>query len=382
MGLRKNMMTKQKTEILERLFNVGVKAVSGENSVRKYFVNSLQAGPDAILSIGKAACSMYQGIPNDFRTGINTLIITKIGHVPASLKENENLSILESAHPIPDENSLIAGRDALEFVSKMKRGSSLLFLVSGGASSLVEILKEGYDLDDLKKLTDNYLMQGEDIATINRKRSALSLVKKGGLLSNFSGSSSITLAISDVEGDDINVIGSGIGAAHSPEFSFKSHIIASNEMARLAIEKEAQKAGIKVVQNQESLYANINDVAKNISEEILNGPDGLYIFGGEPTVELPKNPGIGGRNQALALLLAKYFNGYENIVSMVAGTDGTDGPTQAAGAIVDSKTYKKPAGEEAINKANSGAYLGQSGHLFVTGPTGTNVMDITLILKN
>ena len=110
---------------------------------------------------------------------------------------------------------------------------------------------------------------------------------------------------------------------------------------------------------------------------------GLYVYGGEPTVVLPENPGHGGRNQALALEIARFIRTRSDIVGLVAGTDGTDGPTDEAGAFVDGETYLKlPGTEKAQKRADSGAYLARTGDLIFTGPTGTNVMDLAIFLKH
>jgi len=115
---------------------------------------------------------------------------------------------------------------------------------------------------------------------------------------------------------------------------------------------------------------------------VKNGPPGLYIYGGEPTVVLPKEPGQGGRNQALGLELARLFRDEDGISGLVAGTDGSDGPTNAAGAFLDGDSFDaKPGADEALLRANSGAFLAETGDQIVTGPTGTNVMDLALLIK-
>jgi glycerate 2-kinase len=368
-------MSSDNVEILEELFKAGVK------DVQRHFLSTEAQRPDAILSIGKAACSMYHGVRDDFKNGVDTLIITKRGHKLLGLRQEGNVRIIESDHPIPTQKSLDAGHEALNFVKSMSKGSRLLCLISGGASSLVEVLREGVDLTELATLTNASLSNGEDIATINQKRSDKSLIKKGGLLSYFLGAYVETLAISDVQGDDIKVIGSGIGYAHKSTFNYTSKIIASNQTARMAIENEAARLGMSVAHNEEDLYGDIHKVAAHIEDVVSKGARGLYIFGGEPTVELPENPGRGGRNQALGLLLAKSFSNQENITCLVGGTDGTDGPTDAAGAIVDAHTYRSPEADIALSAADAGTYLNNSGHLLITGPTGTNVMDLAIILK-
>ena len=130
--------------------------------------------------------------------------------------------------------------------------------------------------------------------------------------------------------------------------------------------------------NTETLYGDIVDIAAQVAAQSTT--KGLHLFGGEPTTVLPPNPGRGGRNQALALTLARHIEGQDNVTILVGGTDGTDGPTTAAGAIVDGTTWGTGA-QSALDRADSGPYLEAREALLVTGPTGTNVMDLVLVLR-
>lgn len=368
--------------LLERLFNAGVAEVLGARAVAEVFEAGAIEKPDAVLAIGKAAYSMYEGLPEDIRRNTPALIVTKHGHTPPSHQPAAHIQVLESSHPNPSEASLEAGRLALEFVRNCAPDGWLLFLVSGGASSLAEVLEEGCSFGDLAELTRESLSDGSDIGTINRRRAAISKIKAGGLLSHFAGESATTLAISDVAGDDISVIGSGVGAYKSGDFEYSHQIIASNELARQAVAEQAARESLPVIANEENLYGDIEKVAQKIFGICDDGPGGLYIFGGEPTVVLPDNPGMGGRNQSLALLLARYFQGRTDLTALVAGTDGTDGVTDAAGGVVDGDSYLKlPGADDALARADAGTFLRNTGDQLVTGPTGTNVMDLLLILK-
>ena len=369
-------------QILERLFNAGVQDVLGARAVAKVFEPGAQPRPDAILAIGKAAYSMYEGLPEAIRAQVPALIVTKHGHTPPTHQPSDHVQVLESSHPTPSEASLVAGRLALEFVERCAPESRLLVLVSGGASSLAEVLQDGYTFDDLAALTRDSLSDGSDIGEINRRRAAISRIKAGGLLTHFHGASAQVLAISDVEGDDIGVIGSGIGAYRSGAFDYALQIIASNALARQAVADAAVQEGLTVVANEENLYDDIEAIAPKIYDICKDGAPGVYIFGGEPTVILPDNPGKGGRNQSLGLLLARYLQGRGDLTCLVAGTDGTDGVTDAAGAVVDGGSFtRRPGADEALVAANAGAYLSDCGDQLVTGPTGTNVMDLLLVLK-
>jgi len=115
---------------------------------------------------------------------------------------------------------------------------------------------------------------------------------------------------------------------------------------------------------------------------LIEGEPGVYVLGGEPTIVLPPDPGEGGRNQALAAEIAKRISGIDGLSVLVAGTDGTDGPTDAAGGLVDGSSWKAAqGGEDALARADSGAWLEAAGCRFVTGPTGTNVMDLLVAIK-
>lgn len=368
---------------LTHLFRSGVIAVKGDNAVRSWLANEEITRPTHVLAAGKAAVAMFAGLPEAWRNAAPTLLITKTVHIGTAVFES-NVTALEASHPMPDATSLRAGQSALEFVTSLPAQAQLLVLISGGASSLVEHLDPGVTLSDLEALTHEALCEGADIAEINRRRRSISAIKGGKLLSHFGGKSVHVLAISDVCGDGIDVIGSGLAAAHpSRSFLYRCDIIASNAVARDAVVQSAAVNGLKVVVNQESLYADVTEVASEIANVVNDGPNGLYVFGGEPTVVLPQTPGKGGRNQALALELARHFRKRTDISGLVAGTDGTDGPTNAAGAYLDGKTFEtKPGAEAALKAANSGTYLELTGDQLITGPTGTNVMDLALLLKH
>lgn len=367
---------------LTRLFNAGVAAVQGEAAVAKALSQAEAARFTAVLALGKAAASMYLGALPSLPPRHRALIVTKHGHATDDRLTGLAAEILESSHPTPDGDSLIAGRRCLEFVRECPTDTDLLVLVSGGASALVEVLADGVDIDELKRITKEMVAGGADIATINARRKTLSKVKGGQLLAEFPGRSIRALAISDVQGDDIGTIGSGIGACANPQIPYECKIVASNAVAREAVAQLAEERGHAVIRNEETLYCNVVEAADRIVAACAGGPAGIYLFGGEPTVELPPSPGEGGRNQALALLVAERIASRDDLVCLVAGTDGTDGPTEAAGAIVDGASFnRKPGAKEALADADAGRFLRETGDRLVTGPTGTNVMDLAIVLK-
>lgn len=367
-------------DLLENLLQIGIQSVKGKNAVADALGKSLPS-PSHILAVGKAAVAMYLGLPDTLHAECPALIVTKDGHAEG-FKPLPHVVLCEASHPVPNHASLSAGSQVFDFVVNCQSKDKLLLLLSGGASALVEHLKEGYDFNDLIDLTNNALSQGLAIEEINMARKQISRLKGGQLLAKFAGQSVDVLAISDVQYDAISVIGSGLGHATTPGFSYNTRIVAANSVAREAIQAATKETGLEVRENSETLYGDINDVSAYIKFTLESGPPGLYIFGGEPTVELPENPGDGGRNQGLALLLARDLAGRPDIALVVAGTDGSDGVSDGAGAFVDGNSFSMAAGgNDAIIHANSGNFFKTTGDQIVTGPTGTNVMDVVIAIK-
>ncbi len=379
-------------DALERIWKAGVESVGGHECVSAVLGSGSIAKPDAILSVGKAATPMLEAVLAFAGHDTKSLLITKYGHVQCRHKFNDpkleeyqgdgTLEVIEAGHPTPDENSLKAGAKLRNFVEGMGKGSHLMVLVSGGASALAEVLAEGYDLAKLVALNDAMLAQGLDIGAMNAKRREISLIKDGRALAGFRGDKLTVLAISDVPGDEISVIGSGIGMSHrvAGNVVVQTQIIANNKLARDGCVTKAQMLGFEVCENSEIMHADVHDVADAIVNSLKSGPNGIYIFGGEPTIVLPPDPGQGGRNQHLALLLAKRLARAQGVEFLVAGTDGSDGPTQAAGGFGDGKSFGE-GGDEALKRADAGNYLERNGNLFASGLTGTNVMDLVVAVK-
>ncbi|MGB7241545.1 MAG: DUF4147 domain-containing protein [Sulfitobacter sp.] len=356
------------------LFERGVAAVHGDTCVRVALGQIEPPAPDQIIAVGKAAAAMAQAAVAHYGPA-PTLIVTKYGH---SDHAPAHATVIEAAHPVPDDGSLMGGRAIRDAVTQMASGSHLMMLVSGGASSLAEVPIQGMTLADMAARTSQMLASGADISAMNTARKTFSQIKGGKLLAAFPGAYVTTLAISDVQGDGLGVIGSGIGDAPALHgFEFSAHIVASNEIARAAV---AKASGFPVHTNTETLYDNIETLGPALAAALISADKGLHIFGGEPTVILPENPGQGGRNQALALILAREISGVEGLRILVAGTDGTDGPTDAAGAIVDGTTWDA-SGADALARADARPWLDAKGALLKTGPTGTNVMDLVLALR-
>mgnify|MGYP006277516399 CR=1 FL=1 len=361
---------------LERIWRAGVAAVGGHAAVARALAAEEVPRPDRILAVGKAAVEMARAALDRYGA-VPALAVTKHGHA----REVAGLEIIESGHPVPDSASLKAGAALVAGVESCAPGDHLLLLVSGGASALAEAPEAGLTLDDVVAETRRLLASGADIAAMNARRRELSRIKGGRLLEGFAGARVTVLAISDVEGDGIGVIGSGIGQVpEGAPFAAVTRIVASNAHARAACAAAARAEGLPAVTDEESLYADVADCAARIGARLRAGPPGLHVWGGEPTVVLPESPGEGGRNQALALMLAREIAGRADLAVLAAGTDGTDGPTDAAGAFVDGRSWE-PGAEAALRAADSGGWLAARGLTFAPGPTGTNVMDLVLALK-
>ncbi len=373
-------MTEAPRSLAVALWRAGVAAVEGHAATRGALAEDAwdaPAPPDLILAVGKAAGAMARAALDRFGE-VPALVVTKDGH-GAGLPDRVRL--IEAAHPVPDARSLAAGRALREAVEAMPPGSRLLLLVSGGASSLAEDPVPGATLADIAALNRRLLGGGLDIAAMNARRRKLSRIKGGGLLARFRGARVTVLAISDVPGDDIAVIGSGIGAApEGAAFDYSVRIVASNAIARAAVAAAARARGLAVLENREALHDELHALAAHWGPRLRGMGRGVIVLGGEPTVILPDNPGRGGRNQALALALAREIAHAQGLAVVVGGTDGTDGPTDAAGGVVDGRSWG-PGAAEALAAADAGSWLEAHGDLLTTGPTGTNVMDLLVAVR-
>ena len=372
--------SESRIQALKQIWSAAIVAVAGREAVKNAFANDSEFQPELILAVGKAAAAMCLGAL-DCAPGCEALVVTKYGHGDAELLSRDRVTLIESAHPLPDQNSLLAGNALFERINAMAEDSRVLLLVSGGASALAEALPQNMSLADWQSITDEMLSTGKTIGEINSRRKQTSLIKDGKLVAAFRGAEIRVYAISDVEGDSIATIGSGIGDCHRASVPARSSIIASNQIARQHAQSAAIELGLEVRLNQETLYDDLFALAPDISASLRQAPSGVYIWGGEPTVMLPPNPGRGGRNQSLALALSEQLAGREDISILVAGTDGTDGPTTAAGGLVDGNTWgDAAAAQDALARADAGSYLEQQDSLFVTGPTNTNVMDLVIAI--
>jgi len=397
------------------LYAAALEAVEGRNCVRKYLQNNdLEDKPVVLLAIGKAAAAMAAGACDVLGERVSGgLVVTKEGHADIPLPEC--LTVMEAAHPVPDVRTLKAGQAVIDLVSQLPQDCQLLVLTSGGASALVEALPDGIGLEELAELNRWLVGSGLSIIEMNRIRRSISCLKGGKLAGLLKGQTATNLLISDVPGDDPAFIASGpfyrasptpldvealpdwvvamqqqaaaevSGTAPSAQ-DVSHHIVASIRIACEAAQACARQHDWPAVYHPELLEADAGEVAVSLVSSLDALPAGVHIWGGETTVQLPPEPGRGGRNQHLALVAAQQLAGRDDLWFLAAGTDGTDGPTADAGALVDGGTIERGETEgldvtDCLARADAGTFLEASGDLLHTGPTGTNVMDLILAWK-
>ncbi len=377
----------------------------------------------ALIASGKAAASMTAGAVQVLGDRIvDARVITKAGHCHG-LEQDTGIHCLEAGHPLPDVRSLVAGAELVEWLSRLPAEVSLLVLTSGGSSALVEMLPQVSALEDLLRLNQWLLGSGLDIHSMNRIRQSVSCIKGGGLLACVPPTVLVEhLLLSDVPGDDPAIVGSGLFVATTVPDTEKEHealpdwvqamqqaavpcrrafqaekrqssrqitqrIIGSNTMACQRAAEIAAQMGQEVHLHTQPLEGEAAVQGRVIAHYLREQAEaGLHIWGGETTVVLPAQPGRGGRNQHLALAAALELAGTGGINLLATGTDGSDGPTEDAGAIVDGDTVRRGETEGldarfALQQADAGHFLEASGDLVSTGVTGTNVMDIVLAFK-
>jgi glycerate 2-kinase len=379
-------------ELLLTLLQAALDRVDGRRCVREALGGAGEAlkseGPVFLAAVGKAAPAMALGAYDALGERVTrALVITREGHTPAELLAARGVELLAGSHPVPDERSLAAGERLLEWVEALPRDAQPLFLVSGGASSLVEVLKPPTTLADLESFTARELAAGTAIGELNAKRIALSRIKGGRLTSRLAGRAARALFVSDVPGDDPNVIGSGVlGLASVGADRVERLVVASVERAVEAAAAAARARGLSVHAPGRRFDDDALRLAARFAHELRLSPCQVCVWGGESTVQLPANPGKGGRNQHLALAAAKLIAGNADLMLLAAGTDGTDGVTEDAGALVDAESCARVAVDgldvdECLARADSGTALAASGDLVHLGPTGTNVGDLVIGLK-
>ncbi|MCW8829326.1 MAG: glycerate-2-kinase family protein, partial [Gammaproteobacteria bacterium] len=300
------------------IYQAALRSVEGEQAVSRYLAQHPLLGEWAVVAVGKAAASMAQGAQHSLGDRIRSgLVITKYGHSDPRLSP-PCWRVVESGHPVPDGNSLAAGEALLAFVDTLPDEVPLLFLLSGGASALVEALPEGMTLPELEQLNNWLLGSGLAIGQMNTIRKHLSRLKGGRLARHLRGRRCLQLLISDVPGDDPASIGSAplyppegttlppgmpvwlqqllersvpLPAVGEPDFArIETHIIASNTLARKAAATAARAMGLGVIDHPGHYQGSAERVAEEFADQMVQGEPGVYLWGGESSVELPPNP--------------------------------------------------------------------------------------------
>ncbi|MDY6895861.1 MAG: glycerate kinase, partial [Thermotogota bacterium] len=376
-----------------------------------------------IVAIGKAAWRMAKAAKDFLKDKVKDgIVITKYGHSRGTI---ESLQIYEAGHPIPDENTIKSTKKVIELVQNLGEGDVVLFLVSGGGSALFELPVEDVTLEDIKNVTDMLLKSGANIVEINTVRKHLSRVKGGNFAKLVEPAKIYSLVLSDVLGDRLDSIASGPAYPDSTtlvdvEKIIKKYDLKLSEKILRVLKNETPKhlnnvetriigsvtkvceSAAKIAQslgyNTMILTTTLDCEAKEAGsflaaiareekerERPLKIPCAV-ILGGETIVHV-RGKGKGGRNQELVLSAARGIKGYQEVLIASVGTDGTDGPTDAAGGIVDGETINRLQEkgidvEKVLNDNDSYHALQSIDGLVITGPTGTNVNDLTFILCN
>lgn len=417
-----------------------IKSVQSEvvfNSLVKWENEHLTVGsktyhlpPDSnlfVIAVGKASCAMSQSIEKMIGQRIHKgLCIAKKGHnLPL-----QYFKIIESGHPFPDDQSFEAGIAVEHLLKEVKKNDFVLVLISGGASSLMMDYPAGLSKNDIQRVYDVLLKSGADIAEMNLIRTALSNLKGGGMSKLVYPATVLTLAISDVCGDHPEVIGSGPTVIYNTDYitiqkvihtyalndlfpavvlkylkekakkapenqTFADqirdyYILANNETALSGVKASAVKRGISPYLAGKNLSVTTEKFAALIFNEIKQYSGSLPVclyWGGESVIHVTGN-GKGGRNQHVLLLLMVMLKQTEikkNFTVICAGTDGSDGPTDASGAMMSHDELSQITLAEMVSyqkSFDSYSFFEKYQGLIKTGPTQTNVMDLVVVVLN
>jgi len=377
-----------------------------------------------ILSIGKAGLGMAAALSDILRPNLTGgLVVTK--HPTDEILGL--LSVMEGGHPVPTASSLAAGTKVLELAASLTPRDLLFCLISGGGSALVTVPVEGVSLADIQKLTSALLACGARIDEINTLRRELDRVKGGGLARAANGATIVSLILSDVVGNPLEAIASGptvpspttsedapeiiekygiqeqipasvLGALRLPsslQTDFKNVqnvLVGSNLIAAQAALAQAETEGFNPYLLRTDLQGEARDVAFELANTLRwaalhNDPvhrPACIIAGGETTVTLSENPGRGGRNTELALAAVTELAEFPHVMLVTLATDGEDGPTDAAGAVVTGEMHRQAHRQGLdpqafLQRNDSYTFFSQLDDLLKPGPTGTNVNDLVFL---
>lgn len=390
-----------------------IEAVKPDAAVRRALENVELRGKVYLVSVGKAAWQMANAAQKVLGGRIESgIVLTKYGHVQGEI---ENVRCLEAGHPVPDENSYAGTRAVLELTGGLSEEDTVLFLLSGGGSALFELPKIAND--EMQDITGQMLACGAQIQEMNTIRKRLSNVK-GGRFAQWCAPAHVeSIVLSDVLGDPLDMIASGPAAADTTTAEQAAAIaekygLRLSEAARRCLKEETPKElknvrtqiigsvrelcraaeaacaalGYQTVFLTDLLSCEASEAGRMMAAILRShaAEEGklAFLMGGETVVHLKGN-GLGGRNQELALAAAEGLDGLERAAVISVGSDGTDGPTDAAGGYVDgfsaSELERKGVRlSEALAQNDAYHALAAIDALVMTGPTGTNVNDVTI----
>ncbi len=399
----------------DRIIEESIKAVLPDEAVKRALKDfKPSSGKTVLVAAGKAAWQMAAAAREELDKIDAGIVVTKYEHVKGEIP---GIECFEAGHPVPDENSFNATKRALDMVESLGENDTVLFLLSGGGSALFESpLIPGEELQDITK---QLLASGADIVEINTIRKRLSSVKGGRFAQAAAPAKVFSIVLSDIIGDPLDMIASGPAVpdtstcAQAIEIS-ERYGLKLSDTARKLLEQEtpkelanvstqitgsvkelcraaanaARKLGYEPVILTDRLCCEAREAGSFLGSIALSNKDlgkkTAYIAGGETIVHL-KGTGKGGRNQEIALSAAELIAGAQNVAVFSVGSDGTDGPTDAAGGYADGDTLtdmdKKGINLKAFFE-NNDAYnaLKAVDGLIITGPTGTNVNDVAVLL--
>ncbi|MGD0193053.1 MAG: glycerate kinase [Rhizomicrobium sp.] len=410
---------------LLELWRAAIDAVTvGDGFTR--FLPGRASGRTIVIGAGKAAAAMAAAAVEYYGPNIDGVVVTRHGHGLRAGETNGGIRIIEAGHPLPDSAGVEAGRAVLDAVSGLHADDLVICLLSGGGSALLEYPVSGASLADIGALNRALLQSGAAISEINCVRKHLSAIKGGRLAVAAWPARVVTLAISDVPGDDPSVIASGPTVAdpttaadaiailqrhridvppgvtrvlarselETPKSddprvrNTEYRIVATQSDALNAASAIAAKAGYSVVNRGTRIEGEARTVATHeahMAFELASKPEGSVILGGgELTVTLDRR-GTGGPNREYALALALALTGHPRIWALAADTDGIDGTDDGAGAIVTPDTLLRARrlnlhASKALADHDSGTFFSRLGDALVTGPTRTNVSDFRAIV--
>ena len=400
----------------DQIMKAALASALPDNAVKEALLKLPESsGKKYVVAIGKAAWQMSKAASDYLGDEISDgVCITKYEHV---LGEIPHIRCFEAGHPVLDDNSVAATKKALELVENLSKEDTVIFLISGGGSALFE--DPAISLSELQDINKQLLACGASITEINTIRKRLSNVKGGKFAKKCEPATVFSIILSDIIGDPLDMIASGpaypdsataknaidIVKKYNLSLSDKvkelleietpkelsnvtTHITGSVKQLCRSAMAESEKLGYEPIFLTAALDCEAREAGRFLSavarEHAADGKSKAYILGGETVVHIT-GKGMGGRNQELALAAAPGISGLNNVCIFSVGSDGTDGPTDAAGGIVDGTTAEILKGKEISIDAllqNNDSYNGlkECDGLIITGPTGTNVNDIAVLL--